>query len=756
MRLISLVLLSSATAFANVTTVSQSLTQVADAPRWMFDPTLKIKGGPLVVQMVEAKRASLAKDRPKCLSALKKSYALGKSLGPWLVWNQLQCALIRDKGNQVAAPAIIDAIRRLEAEPRWFSFGPSAPLLRTAYTAALVALTEQQIKTDRRSAWVTLDKLLGVRGWLTLDERASAYRWAGELAFIEQNLTAAADFLQRSLNERDSGELRARVESIRSTLLGKAKGAPSAAVGGTAADRARAEDPGLTDEEKEIYARMKRSLDAQDFVPAIEDAIALITKYPGSRRAIEAADRVLEVYVGVAQKTDDNFRHVREAVVKQMLKADAGRLYRWGANAFARGVYEDAQKLAEAAYAKYDGQVESTRALLLAAKGAQAAGNVGDARKLFENLLKQHGGTNEAAEGTFRLGLLEFRAKRYAPAAALFERTLALRQAREYEYRALYWQWRAQQQIDAAKAASFAEPLITRYPLSYYGLRAKAELNGGVLELPDGKVNVRVDLRLLENERLAWERFNVLLKAGWLKEAERELESLPDPQSNDERLLRARFWAAILRYDHAIGQVNKAIDNDPALLQASLLKMIFPQEYSSYIARESRATGVNESWLLALIRQESSFRPEAKSPANAAGVMQLLPSTAAELAREFKLKDYSAESLSDPDVNIKLGATYLSRLLKSFSGNYPLALAAYNAGPTRLRRWLNARKDLSVVESSRSSGPDVEVWIDELPWDETSLYVKSILRNWLIYQLLGGSKLTLSEPIWVDAKTTSR
>ncbi|NJL25555.1 MAG: lytic transglycosylase domain-containing protein [Calothrix sp. SM1_5_4] len=137
--------------------------------------------------------------------------------------------------------------------------------------------------------------------------------------------------------------------------------------------------------------------------------------------------------------------------------------------------------------------------------------------------------------------------------------------------------------------------------------------------------------------------------------------------------------------------------------------------------------------------------------------MQLLPSTAAEVARDLRLKSFQgAESLLDPEINIKLGSNYLSRLIRGFNGNIPLALAAYNAGPTRLKRWLNARKDLSPLDSPPTSNPDVEVWMDELPWEETSFYVKAILRNWMIYRLLDGSKLSLSEPIWVDAKSGSR
>jgi soluble lytic murein transglycosylase len=155
---------------------------------------------------------------------------------------------------------------------------------------------------------------------------------------------------------------------------------------------------------------------------------------------------------------------------------------------------------------------------------------------------------------------------------------------------------------------------------------------------------------------------------------------------------------------------------------------------------------------LSLIRQESSFRYDVKSPSHAVGLMQLLPSTAQEIAKQYKLKDFGPSSLLDPDVNIKLGSVYLARLIKQFNGNVPIALAAYNTGQGRMRRWLGSRKDVSPLQKPGTSAAEVEVWIDEMPWDETSFYVKAVLRNWMIYKLLNGNKVSLSEPIWVDAE----
>lgn len=307
------------------------------------------------------------------------------------------------------------------------------------------------------------------------------------------------------------------------------------------------------------------------------------------------------------------------------------------------------------------------------------------------------------------------------------------------------------------KSAGFAETLMRKFPISYYGLRASAELNGNHLDYKGTPQAAKVEYRFLETERLAWERMMILLKAGWFKEAEKELESLPEAHSFEERLVRARLWGATLRYDNAVANFNRALDENPDLQNSSALRLVFPKEFSPAITRESKAANVSDIWIRSLIRQESTFRPDAKSSSNALGVMQLLPATGQEVARDLRIKDFQLpDTLLDPDINIKLGSNYLGRMFKAFGGNAPLALAAYNAGPTRLKRWLQSRKDFANLESLNTSAPEVELWIDELPWDETSFYVKAILRNWLMYRLLDGSKLTLGEPIWLDAKGPAR
>ena len=142
--------------------------------------------------------------------------------------------------------------------------------------------------------------------------------------------------------------------------------------------------------------------------------------------------------------------------------------------------------------------------------------------------------------------------------------------------------------------------------------------------------------------------------------------------------------------------------------------------------------GYQNSWTMihAITRQESQYAQNAVSHAGARGLMQLMPGTANEQAGKMGLS-YSRESLtSDPQYNIMLGSGYFLRMLDYFSGSYPLAVAAYNAGPGNVNKWLRANGD------PRGGGVDILHWIEEIPIFETRNYVQRVLENAVVYDHL--------------------
>lgn len=132
--------------------------------------------------------------------------------------------------------------------------------------------------------------------------------------------------------------------------------------------------------------------------------------------------------------------------------------------------------------------------------------------------------------------------------------------------------------------------------------------------------------------------------------------------------------------------------------------------------------------VLALMRQESEFYTKARSPVGALGLMQLMPATARQTARRIGLPFKRDRLTGDPDYNIRLGQTYLNELLERFDGSYILALAAYNAGPSRASRWIDLFGD------PRDPSVDPVNWIERIPFSETRNYVQRILESLVVYR----------------------
>ncbi len=197
------------------------------------------------------------------------------------------------------------------------------------------------------------------------------------------------------------------------------------------------------------------------------------------------------------------------------------------------------------------------------------------------------------------------------------------------------------------------------------------------------------------------------------------------PQQLHHAAQLARQWGW---YEQAISAAISARKWNDLLLR-------FPLAYGVEISDSAQNNNIDTSWILAVARQESSFKPDARSPAGALGLMQLMPRTAKATAKQAKIHYLGAQQLTEPEVNIKLGSHYLASLSRRYAGHRVLASAAYNAGPTRVNRWLEHRKDLPI-----------DIWIETIPFDETRNYVQNILSFSVIYSDMLGQPKHLLKP----------
>jgi soluble lytic murein transglycosylase len=147
------------------------------------------------------------------------------------------------------------------------------------------------------------------------------------------------------------------------------------------------------------------------------------------------------------------------------------------------------------------------------------------------------------------------------------------------------------------------------------------------------------------------------------------------------------------------------------------VRLRYPRPYPDAVADASSLADVPADWILGVIRQESLYRKDAVSRADARGLMQMLPATAVAVARRWHLPLPRKESLFDASVAVPLGAAYLRELLNRFTGQLVPALAAYNAGPTPVARWLPPKST------------DADVWTENIPYAETRGYVQHITEH---------------------------
>jgi soluble lytic murein transglycosylase len=171
------------------------------------------------------------------------------------------------------------------------------------------------------------------------------------------------------------------------------------------------------------------------------------------------------------------------------------------------------------------------------------------------------------------------------------------------------------------------------------------------------------------------------------------------------------------------------------------LQLRFPLAYREQMDSAAEATSINPHLLFAIARQESAFMADARSPAGALGLMQLMPTTAQYTARRAGIP-YRKHDLLSPETNIELGSRYLHQLLNEFNGNRILAAAAYNAGPTRVRQWLGATERKLPYD----------VWIETIPFRETRGYVQNVLAFSVIY----GYRLGELSPIITPEEAQNR
>lgn len=235
------------------------------------------------------------------------------------------------------------------------------------------------------------------------------------------------------------------------------------------------------------------------------------------------------------------------------------------------------------------------------------------------------------------------------------------------------------------------------------------------------------ELRLLAARPGAM-RARELYRLGRTIDARREWR-LFTRDMGDEELARAAKLA------HKWGWHGRAIMTVARTPHLDDLEMRFPLAYHDRVLEKAEAQRIDPAWMFAIVRQESAFIADARSPAGALGLMQIMPGTGRKIARSLNRPFKHRRQLLDADTSLEFGSTYLRFLLDEMGEHPVLAAAAYNAGPHRVARWRPARRNMSA-----------DLWIENVPFGETREYLRRVLTYTTIYeQRLGRDTVRMSD-----------
>jgi len=341
----------------------------------------------------------------------------------------------------------------------------------------------------------------------------------------------------------------------------------------------------------------------------------------------------------------------------------------------------------------------------------------------------------------WRAGWWAYKHGEFDDAIRIFEAAAVSLRRADYRPSWLYWAARAHLENGNGEAAVAGyRRVIADYRNSYYGRAAVKEIEQiQAARRPTGAGPV-------SPARLTWTEAVVpapppanasliehLLAAGMYDEAVAELKrlqaagqgsSLVDATMayalNRQGKLRPGITAMRRAYPQFMAEGGEALPRE-------ILTVIFPIDYWELIQTHAVAKQLDPFLIAALVAQESTFQADIRSSADAWGLMQIIPATGRRYASAMGIKPFSTGRLTDPETNVRIGTTYFSELLRQFGDAAP-ALAAYNAGESRVVKWLAERPGL-----------DRDEFIDDIPFPETQNYVKRILGTAEDYRILYGS-----------------
>ncbi len=322
-------------------------------------------------------------------------------------------------------------------------------------------------------------------------------------------------------------------------------------------------------------------------------------------------------------------------------------------------------------------------------------------------------------------GWILYKEKNYIESEKAFANLAAVTTDLSEKSKALFYQARSLKYLEQPSLADIIFESITQNDFfGYYGLVSYRELGRKFPAIKDikrtGVFTYDVELKLVpEIERgiftslIKFREFDLTEKAvGLIAKTKEDEVNLSLNLAKNNKIYMPLF--------RTFGKLDNSEKIDVFL---SYPELLFPQPYQDQVNEMAFKTKIPSSLIYSIMKQESAFNEKARSPADAMGLMQVIPKLAKQLSKKFEVPYKTTQDLFDPLINIQLGTFELMEQVKKQNGQLTYVAAAYNAGPGALSGWLKNRNRSDILE-----------FIEEIPYDETRTYVKLIARNKLFYE----------------------
>lgn len=311
---------------------------------------------------------------------------------------------------------------------------------------------------------------------------------------------------------------------------------------------------------------------------------------------------------------------------------------------------------------------------------------------------------------------------RPSDAVAMFRRYATGGKSPQVQAKGYYWAGRAALQAGDPASANSYFTQSAQFPDQFYGQLALERL-GRPIPPPatvERAVPISAAQRAEFNGRSVVRAVKALGQMGYWEDQSKFARAIANNADSDaDHYLAAELALNIGRPDMGVMVGRRAVSSGLTGYGESAFPRVPVPPTAQY----------NWTMVHAIARQESQFDKQIVSHAGARGLMQLMPGTAREQAGKLGM-GYDSSSLNDPSYNIMLGSSYFQRMMDYYSGSYPLAVAAYNAGPGNVNRWIKANGD------PRLPGADMLRWIEQIPIFETKNYVQRVLENAVVYEAM--------------------